>query len=178
MVATVPDLWPQIKLDILSPATILRRQAGLLRKKYPGFFDAELTTVTGKDDFAIHRLDLIAIKPTEQRYRILTATHRIEFYPVQIEADCYRPKTRTVTRGGNPFALSELYPKVQVEESLTWPPEADWRKIARSQADFITEISVVLSSREVRSAMESFIARSNEADSQDEENVEQEAPSA
>ena len=163
MVARIPSLWPKISPDIRSPVDILKDQVASLRDDYPGMFDAEVTTLTGTEDFVIHQLNLIALKPTEQRFRILIATHRTEFYPVQIEAQVYRPKTkkRMVVGLGNVLTASN-----EIVESLTWPPESDWRKIAHTQSQFISEIGVVLSSSEVRSAMESFIARANEADSQ------------
>ena len=162
----IPDLWPGLKLDILSPAAILRRQVEHLRVKGQGVLDAELTTVTGKDDFFIHRLDLIASQAYGQRYRVLVVTHRTEYYPLQIEADRYRPKTkqttRTIKRGGYRSFGEELETEVLSTESLTWPPEADWRPIAWSQEDFVRRLGEVLTSSEVRSAIESFIARSNE----------------
>ena len=74
MVATIPDLWPGLKLDTLSPATILRQQVAFIRVKGNGILDAELSTVTGTGDFIIHRLDLIAPILARQKYRVMTAT--------------------------------------------------------------------------------------------------------
>lgn len=162
MTATIPDLWPGLKLDILAPATILKQQVEYIRAKGQGVLDAELTTVTGKDDFVIYRLDLIAPLVQGQRYRVLIATHRNEYYPIQIEADCYRPKTRTVTLPPLSAIISGMNQSTTTTEALTWPPENDWRKIARNQAELITIVGEVLKSAEVRSAIESFVARSNE----------------
>lgn len=157
----IPDLWPSVKFDTLAPATILRRQVEFLQGKGQGVLDAELTTITGQDDFEIHRLDLIAPLIQGQRYRVLVATHRSEYYPLQVEADCFRPKSRTVTTPGIAGVSSILGPQSRVED-LTWPPVSDWRVIARSQLEFLQTLGQVLGSDEVRSVIESFVARSNE----------------
>lgn len=162
MVATIPDLWPRLKLDILSPAAILKSQVDYIRKNGQGVLDAELTTVIGKDDFIVHRLDLIAPASNGQRYRVLVATHCSEYYPIQIEADCYRPKTRTVTVPSISTMLKGHNQDTSRTEALTWPPVNDWRKIARDQSELLSIVGQVLQSAEVRSAIESFIARTNE----------------
>lgn len=164
MVATIPDLWPGLKLDTLSPATILRQQVAYIRVKGNGILDAELSTVTGTGDFIIHRLDLIAPVMDRQKYRVLTATHRADYYPVQIEADCYRiPDSKF---GYNPH-ITAWAAKLAVDNSRfglesVWPTEGDWRPVASDQESFLSRIREVLASKEVRAAIESFIARSNE----------------
>ena len=54
-----------------------------------------MTTVTVEPDFQIHSLDIIAVQLNGMRVRILTATHRMEYYPVQVEAECFKPKRRS-----------------------------------------------------------------------------------
>jgi len=159
MVATIPDLWPGLKLDTLSPATILRQQVAYIRVKGNGILDAELSTVTGHGDFIIHRLDLIAPVMDRQKYRVLTATHRADYYPVQIEADCYRTPVKNLSHagvsGGMGMTISTL-------DDPVWPTGGDWRPVASDQESFLSRIREVLASKEVRAAIESFIARSNE----------------
>ena len=164
MVATIPDLWPGLKLDTLSPATILRQQVAYIRVKGNGILDAELTTVTGTGDFIIHRLDLIAPILDRQKYRVLTATHRSDYYPVQIEADCYRTPDKT-----SPYSYVAAFAEtlaavntLRFNQQLIWPAEGDWRPVASDQESFLSRIKEVLASKEVRAAIESFIARSNE----------------
>jgi len=158
MPALIPDLWPDVKLDTLAPKVILDQQVEYIRTKYQGYLDAEMTTVTGAEDFVIHRLDLVAVQLDGMRIRIFTATHRKEYYPVQIEAACYRPKKRPFDLAAS-MGNEDPYPET---EHLTWPPEGDWRPIAWDQTTFIAKVGEVLKSGEVRSVMESIIARSNE----------------
>lgn len=164
MPALIPDLWPVVKLDTIAPKTILDQQVEYIRTSYRGYLDAEVTTVTGAEDFVIHRLDLVAVQLDGTRTRILTATHRKEYYPVQIEAACYQPKTRTFAGGRLEASSLETLSgrNTPFTQSLTWPPEGDWRPIAWDQTAFITKVGEVLKSGEVRSVMESIIARSNE----------------
>ena len=160
MVATIPDLWPGLKLDTLSPATILRQQVGYIRVKGNGILDAELSTVTGTGDFRIHRLDLIAPVMGRAKYRVLTATHRDAYYPVQIEAGCYWPDDNGMGNLTNARDLvSEPMP---ADKLLIWPNKRDWRPVASDQESFLSRIKEVLASKEVRAVIESFIARSNE----------------
>jgi len=154
----IPDMWQDLNLNIVAPKTILDQQVEYLQSKGKGVLGAEVTTVTGTEDFVIYRLDLIAIQLGGQRYRILVATHRTEYYPVQIEADCFRPKTKS-------SAVKNLvsgFMDREYTESLTWPPENDWRVIARSQDDFMDKLKTILRSAEVRSVIDSVIARTNE----------------
>ncbi len=165
MVATIPDLWPGLKLDTLSPATILRHQVAYIRVKGNGILDAELTTVTGTGDFIIHRLDLIAPVLDRQKYRVLTATHRADYYPVQIEADCYRISDNKFAynpqRAPWAEAVSAINP-LRFDQESVWPSEGDWRPVASDQESFLSRIREVLASKKVRAVIESFIARSNE----------------
>ncbi len=164
MVATIPDLWPGLKLDTLSPATILRQQVAYIRVKGNGILDAELSTVTGTGDFIIHRLDLIAPIMGRAKYRVLTATHREAYYPVQIEADCFRvpekkPEFSAIYAAAEAIAAVNSY---RFEGQLTWPADGDWRPVASDQESFLSQIKDVLASKEVRAVIESFIARTNE----------------
>lgn len=158
--ATVPDLWPALNYEILAPKTILDRQAEFLRMRGKGMLEAEVSTVTGTKDFVIHRLDLIAVQLGEMRTRVLTATHQAEYYPVQIEAACFKPKQRTLPIGAT--GLMEKLQALPQPEERAWPPEGDWRPVAWDQVEFIAKVGEVLKSAEVRSLLESIIARSNE----------------
>lgn len=111
MPATIPSLWPDdIKVDVLPPLTILKLQAAKLREITRSILRAEVTTVTGSDDFVAHSLDLIAQALDGRRIRILTLTHRTDLYPIVIEADCFRPReTRTLVQvAGRAFVTAGL----------------------------------------------------------------------
>ena len=158
--ATVPDLWPELKYEVLAPRTILERQAAYLRSRGQRMLDSEVTTVTVEPDFQIHSLDIIAVQLDGMRVRILTATHRMEYYPVQIEAECFRPKRRSPSIG---FAgMDEFLRSLPKNEDGGWPPAAGWQPVAWDQDAFIAKVGEVLRSGEARSVLDSVIARSNE----------------
>ena len=160
MTATIPNLWPDdIKVDLLPPVTILRVQAGQLSRLTGGILDADVTTVTGDKDFVVHRLDVVASALAGRRYRVLTATHRADYYPVVLEAECFRPKTRTTKY--NPFESPGGIVTTRTE-NLTWPDATDWRPAPANQDEFIERVREVLRSKEVRAVIESLIVLSNE----------------
>lgn len=167
MAATIPSLWPEIKVDILPPVAILRAQANRLGELTQGILEAEMTTVTGEQDFVAHRLDLIAPALDGRRVRVLIATHRTDFYPVVIEADSNRPKklaTKDVRKAAlETFAASTMGIDIRTHlPTREWPPVDDWRPIAANQDEFIKRVGEVLQSREVRSVIDSMIALSNQ----------------
>src|SRR4051794_27341877 len=93
MSTTIPSLWPNdIMVDVQPPLAVLKAQATKIGEITGGILTAEVTTVTGHNDFVVHRLDLIAPQLDDRRYRVLIATHRTDYYPVVLEADCFRPK--------------------------------------------------------------------------------------
>jgi hypothetical protein len=157
MAATIPSLWPEdIKVDVLPPVVILKYQAAKLRELTKGILQAEVTTTTGWDDFVVHRLELLAPQLENRRYGVLTVTHRSDFYPVVLEADCYRPRHQ--------FAAGPLVGAAgsAVTTTAPWPPKNDWRPVAANQDEFLKRVGEVLRSMEVRSVIDSLIALSNQ----------------
>ena len=158
MSAAVTSLWPDdIKVDVLPPLAILRYQAAKLSKLTEGILEADVVTTTGHEDFAVHRLDLVAAKLDGRAYRILTATHRAAFYPVVMEADCFRPKD-SYPVGRSAAALREVVAGMSAE----WPRSNDWRPAANDQDEFLKRVAEVLRSPAVRATIDSLLALSNE----------------
>lgn len=158
MIATIPSLWPDINVELVPPLTILRAQANRLGQLTKGILEADVTTVTGDDDFQVHRLDIRAPSLGDRRVRALTTTHRTDYYPVVLEAECFRPRQRV---GVAVEAATRVLPGfVQA-----WPNKYDWRPIVKDQDEFLKKVAEVLRSMEVRSAIESMIALSNEKNS-------------
>ena len=171
MPATIPSLWPDINVDLVPPLIILRAQATRLGQLTKGILEAEVTTVTGEDDFVVHRLDLLAPSLEDRRVRILTATHRSDYYPVVLEADCFRPK-RPVGMGPGAGLGAVLGAMAAAQSSALagvfggtkppWPPLDDWRPVVADQDEFLKRVGEVLRSMEVRAAIDSMIALSNQ----------------
>lgn len=158
MTTMIPTLWPEgIKVDVLPPLTILRYQAAKIRELTKGILEGEVTTVTGPDDFVSHRLDLIAPTLDGRRFRVLTATHRADFYPVVLEADCFRPQ-RSAFLGASLPSIGQI----ATAAMSPWPHKGDWRPVVNNQDEFLGRVGEVLRSGEVRSVIDSMIALSNE----------------
>lgn len=168
MTATIPNLWPDdIKVDVLPPLAILRVQASKIHQLTKGVLEGAVTSVTGPDDLATHRLDLIAHALDNRCVRVLSVTHREAFYPVVIEAECYRPKTVSVAalkaQAMQTLAVPILGMDAVREIPLrVWPPIDDWRPVAGGQDEFIRRVGEVLKSKEVRAVIDSLLALSNE----------------
>jgi hypothetical protein len=147
--ATIPDLWSDdIKVDVVTPLAILRAQVGSIQRKTKGLLQAEVTTTTSDAGWVRHHLDLIAPVLDGYRHRLLAATHEKDLvYPVKVEAECFRPE-----------------PAVDIAQVLSTVTKfrKDGRPTAQTEQEFIELVSQVLHSGEVRSIIQSLIARSNE----------------
>jgi hypothetical protein len=156
MANAAASLWPQdIRVPTRSPLSILKEQAGLLNEVTKGVLQGEVTTVTGADDFVIHRLDIVTPRLDGARYRVLTITHRTALYPVVMEADVFRIARPL------PSVARELFSEV-------WPRPDDWRPVAASQEEFTARLREVLNSPHVRGLIETLILQSNESAPEDE----------
>jgi hypothetical protein len=175
MTATIPNLWPEdIKVDVLPPLTILKYQAAKLREITKGILEAEVTTVSGPEDFATHRLDLIAPVLEGRSTRVLSVTHRVDFYPVVLEAECFRPKPAPTTFGhvlGTAGIAASVAAALGSKVPPTWPNPDDWRPVANDQEELLKRIGEVLKSRQVRATIDSLIALSNEKNQPGEESA-------
>jgi len=147
--ATIPDLWSDdIKVDVVTPLAILRAQVGSIQRKTKGLLQAEVTTTTSDAGWVRHQLDLIAPVLDGYRHRLFAATHEKDLvYPVKIEAECFRPES--------PEDFAQLF-------SAVTKFQKDERPTAQTEQEFIELLSQVLHSGEVRSIIQSLIARSNE----------------
>ena len=135
----IPDLWSDdISVDVLTPLAILRaqeRRPGAGEQK--GLLEAEINSQERENE-VVHWLDLVA-PALGYRERILTATHhKNRVYPVTLEAICF-------AKNPNQFTIPET------------------RRSAISQQEFIGLLTEVLRSGDVRSSIQSLLARSNDA---------------
>ncbi|HEX8203776.1 MAG TPA: hypothetical protein VF590_25085 [Isosphaeraceae bacterium] len=146
MAATIPDLWSDdITVKVLTPLAILRSQAGLLSQKTKGRLKAEVTTATS-DKAVQHQGDLIA-PALRYRHRALAAKHgRDPVYPAIAETECLKP-----------MSTSEM-----IAELTQFVPREDWRPRAATEQEFVELVGETLRSVEVRSLIQSLIARINE----------------
>jgi hypothetical protein len=150
MTDSIPDLWSDdIQVKVLAPAAILRAQVSSLRRKTQGLVEAVVDTRTSAESIR-HHLDLIAPAVNGYRERILTATHSTKkVYPVTVTAECFATREK---------GRLQLLSARKILDGLQ-PNE----RTAITQEAFIGLVKEVLQSPEVRGAIESLIAQSNEA---------------
>jgi hypothetical protein len=140
MPSRIPDLWPDdISTEVLTPLAILRAQVPGLERRTKGLLEVDLNSVE-KEKEVVHNFDLVAPALDRFRERILVVTHeRNRVYPATLEAAVFLRKSRPENFLGSSLA-----------------------ERAMSQDDFIRLMKEVIRSPEVRSSIESLIARSNE----------------
>lgn len=155
MAATIPDLWPDdIRVDVLTPLAILRTQEALLGKRTKGLIQAEITTANSEKGTQ-HSLDLVTAA-LKYRERVLTAWHGREFiYPVRVAAETFKPKPKNFIEALTTTELTTLF-------------EGSHVRTAATQDEFVALIREVFRSMEVRSLIQSLLARVNESQGTDE----------
>jgi hypothetical protein len=153
MSATIPVLWSDdISVDVVSPLAILRAQTGPLSRMTKGLLEAEIETITSDSGKVQHQFDLIAPVLNNFRRRILIATHQRDLvYPVVVEAEFSLPDDRPP----NLSAVAGTRPR---------PTDLplDGRRPAATVQEFIKLVGEVLRSPQIRSLIQSLIARSND----------------
>ncbi len=87
----IPDLWPEeiVFTPTLSPLTILRHQAGILREKSRGVIEGEVLSSANGTDVS-HELRLVA--PSLDRYsrQLLRVNHHKDLpYPCKVISDSF-----------------------------------------------------------------------------------------
>jgi hypothetical protein len=155
MSATIPVLWSDdISVDVLSPLAILRAQIGPLSQKTKGILEAEIDTISSESGKVQHQFDLVAPILNNFRRRILIATHQKDLvYPVVVEAECFVPSDNSIFKA---FARSQP-PILQNPNQLL-----EGQRRAATDEEFIKLVGEVLHSSQVRSLIQSLIARSND----------------
>ena len=146
---TIPNLWPeQIKVNIQSPYAILRVQAGLLGKLTRGILQGAVEKETVKDKQQ-HRLVVIAPAYNSYRHTLLTVLHDPALpYPAEVRAE----------------ALAERVP----QDRFPWRPASSREYVtaypyAHSDDELISLVGKALKSPATTAAIQSLLARSNDA---------------
>jgi hypothetical protein len=148
MPETIPNLWPpEFKIDVQTPYTILRVQAGLLSKVTRGILQGTVETETSKEKVQ-HRLVIIAPAYNGYRHTLIVAVHNPDMpYPAEVRAQALAQKVERT----NPLmpALGPIYDTVYA--------------VANSDDQMQQLVRQALQSEETKAAILSLIAKSNEA---------------
>jgi hypothetical protein len=133
----IPSLWPEIKVDTVTPVAILRVQAAELEKATRGILLAEVTT-TASEKEETHQLVVIA-PALNYQHELLVVSHRKGFvYPATV-------------------AWQQSLGLIELREV----PSSG--KLASNEMQLQRLIQEALSSEGVQSIISSLIARSNES---------------
>ena len=87
MTEKIPDLWPQDfgVTEITTPLHILKRQATALAEKTKGILQGAVqSSIMGGGELFTHEFLIKAPIIGGYTYKLLTAYHKISFYPIQI----------------------------------------------------------------------------------------------
>ncbi len=84
----IRDLWPSDigVATLVTPVSILREQAALLGEKTGNLVQAEVKT-SSNGQIVTHSFNLVAPAMGNYRYRLLSATHNVEVYPLTLNFD-------------------------------------------------------------------------------------------
>jgi hypothetical protein len=135
MAGGIPSLWPtDIRVDVRTPLAILRSQVDPLFQLTKGLLIAKITTqMDDKGAWVSHTFELVAPTLAEYRYTVIEANHaKDRVYPVTVMA---------IGVGQTEFG--------------GWP-------VAQTEEEFIEMVGHALRSPEVRSVIQSLLARINE----------------
>ncbi|CAN5700587.1 hypothetical protein BH23PLA1_BH23PLA1_05790 [soil metagenome] len=163
MAEGIPVLWSDdIKLDTLPPLAILRAQANALRQMTRGLLEAEVTTSKREKGRVEHRFDLIAPGLDGYRHRLFIVSHRAEMvYPVKVETTLH--ERTAVRRTPREHTIHEKLAEKRPTKRLPGAEETDlWTPNAATEQEFVEVVRQILQSNEVRSLIQSLVARSNE----------------
>ena len=139
MMDPIPNLWPEgISVKVVTPLAILRAQVAPLERSTQGLLSVQVSTTTSEDsDVVSHDLELVARSLGNLRIGILTVVHdKIRVYPAELKGELVEHETSDY----------DIY---------------DWPRAA-SEGDFLFQLGKVLKSKEVRSIIDSLLARMNE----------------
>lgn len=153
----IKNLWPtDFRVNVQTPFAILSVQANLLGKMTHGVLTGSVETEKG-DGGVQHRLIVMAPAFNSYRINLLTATHGKDLpFPVRIIADALATK---VERRGNESFIEKAIGVKSYE--TVYPTAADDDEMQRL-------VGIALRSDQVKAIILSLIARSNEANLQDE----------
>ncbi len=120
---TIPNLWPkEIKIDVQTPYTILKVQAGLLGKVTRGILEGAVETETAQDKVQ-HRLVIVAPAYHSYRHTLVAALHHPDLpYPAEVRAEALAKRERVQREGTlrvmEPAVYTTVYPSAYDDNQM------------------------------------------------------------
>lgn len=143
--STIPVLWPELRVDVVTPVAVLRVQAASLERLTQGIL---LGRVVGgeADDQAYFHLDVVA-PGLNTTLRIVTITHRKGFpYPASLQW----------------LGQPQPTPLERTIRALTVEAQQNQQAVVSSDDELEELLEKVLRSPSIKSAIYSLLARSND----------------
>lgn len=144
------DLWPDnisLKTSLKAPVTILKEQGTLLGRKMNNLVEGVIREVSSDDfrdplsediNYFMYRFYIAAPALGDYRYRLLTISHSIDLYPLDITVD--------------ESVLEELPDDVVLNNMDNL--------VVSSQEEFIEILRAIFATKKVRKVIEAIIAQS------------------
>jgi hypothetical protein len=151
MPAVLADLWPDdvAVSDVLSPAAIMRHQAGQLRLRTKGLLEADVISTTRKrsdDEETLHEFRITVPALQRYTYRLFEASHsKLHPYPVEV---AFEPMKGYVYEDKSRQYKQEIF-------NSQFP-------IANSQDEFTRLLQLIFRNGQTKALIHSLIAMANE----------------
>ena len=111
------DLWPDLNsVGILTPAAMLKTQAGMLSKKTNGRLQGLVETYSLRGEI-YHQLFVVVPALENYRYSLLTVHHSPTLYPVTVDESPVSTATSTSTQA---YALAALNPPTTLADEKSF----------------------------------------------------------
>ena len=160
----IPDLWPAtIDVEVLPPAAVFRRQAGLLREHTKGLLEAEVRSFWNKEDKTdrVHEFRIIARPLDGYTYVLFQAWHNKDFvYPVTISFKPWIEQAKGAYRRER-YGKNAGLAGVRIEIPVYDLEEPSGLRTAATPSDLIESLGEILTSGHTQSILMSLIARIN-----------------
>ena len=144
------DLWPDdigLRTKLKAPVTILKEQGALLSKKTRNLVEGQIINISdrgiGQDNFG-YVFHLVAPALGNYHYRLLTISHSVDFYPLDIDTD------------------EDVLMELSVDMGASVKMRGGLRiLVAGSQDEFMGILRAIFATKKVRRVIEAIIAQSS-----------------
>lgn len=160
MADAIPNLWPAIDTNVISPVAVLRAQASLLREQTQGLLEAAVRTWQSKEGNTVYDFRVIAPPLDRFTYELFQAWHKPDMvYPVVIWFKPWIEEAKKENDGGPEFeppfwGAGPLRPRRQLVSGLRNPA---------SPKELMEVLGELLGSAHTRGVVSSLIAKINDA---------------
>lgn len=153
--ATIPNLWPPIKVDVITPYAILQAQASRLSELTQGLLRAEITNSKTSNKAMFYHFDVIAPVLNNYRHTLLVVEQSpTRAYPVKVEG---------ISEKSDKIWRRDVHPAAGLGSMVKGVGERDEKEdLIYTNEEFINRVGEILQSAQAQRIITSLITRSNE----------------